>query len=55
MILGGIIILNDNISIVEKKMQKCREETEMFGELKWSKVSNHKFDEYKKFIDFSLK
>ena len=52
MILGGLVIENNNIEMFEKTMHKYRRETKMFAELKWSKVSSQKYIEYQKFIDF---
>lgn len=52
MILGGLVIVNSDISKFNNTMQKYRNETKMTAELKWSKVSWQKYDEYRKFIDF---
>lgn len=52
MVLGGIITPSANIQAIDDTMAKFRDETNMRSELKWSKVSNQKFAEYKRFVDF---
>lgn len=52
MILGGIILPFEKIQQFDDTMKLYRKETSMFAELKWSKVSNQKLDEYKRFVDF---
>jgi hypothetical protein len=52
MVLGGLIIKNEDINKFAATMKRYRNETNMNAELKWSKVSNQKYEEYKKFIDF---
>ncbi len=52
MVIGGIIINSLNRKSFEDTMQKYRKETNMWSELKWAKVSNQKFDEYLKFVEY---
>jgi uncharacterized protein DUF3800 len=52
MVLGGIIVPEDNISVMEKTMAKFRVEEGVHQELKWGKVSNSWMPKYKRFIDF---
>ncbi len=52
MIIGGIIIPLSNVENFNATMKQYRLEQKMFAELKWSKVSNQKLLEYKRFIDY---
>jgi hypothetical protein len=52
MILGGVIVDNDDISNFNATIQKYRDEQRMNSELKWSKVTNQKYKEYQRFIDY---
>lgn len=52
MVLGGIGIPANNMPVFEATMEKYRKDTEMNAELKWSKVSNQKYSEYKMFVDY---
>lgn len=52
MIFSGIIIPEKTVDVFEKTMKKYRNQTNMHSELKWSKVSKQKLNEYKVFIDF---
>jgi hypothetical protein len=52
MVLGGIIIPQDNLDTFNLTMQKFRNEQNMHAELKWSKVSDGKLNEYKVFVDY---
>lgn len=52
MIIGGIIIPLSEVSLFNETMKQYRLEQKMFAELKWSKVSNQKLGEYKRFIDY---
>jgi len=52
MVLGGILIPAENIFNFEATMLKYREEQNMRSELKWSKVTNQKYHEYRRFVDY---
>lgn len=52
MVLGGIIIPQETINTFNLTMQKFRDEQKMHAELKWSKVSEQKVSEYKRFVDY---
>jgi len=52
MVFSGIIIPQGNVITFEKTMKKYREECNMHSELKWSKVSKQKLNEYKRFIEY---
>lgn len=52
MVLSGIIISHDNVKLFNDTMTKYRKETNMMRELKWSKVSKGKLNEYKSFVDY---
>lgn len=52
MVIGGIIIPSDNVDGFNKTMEKFRLETKMFSELKWTKVTNQKLSEYKRFVEY---
>lgn len=52
MIIGGIIIPSSKVENFNATMKQYRLEQKMFAELKWSKVSNQKLLEYKRFIDY---
>lgn len=52
MVLGGIIIPQHNIAEFNATMQNFRIEQNMHAELKWTKVSNQKVSEYKRFVDY---
>jgi hypothetical protein len=52
MVLGGIIIPSGNVAGFDKSMQKFRAEQNMHAELKWTKVSKQKIDQYRRFIDY---
>jgi len=52
MVLGGIIVLEPSISVINKTMAKYRLEQNMNSELKWSKVSPQKLKEYLRLIDY---
>ncbi len=51
MILGGTIIRSNYLEIFNETMAKFRHDLNMKMELKWSKVSKNKLNEYKTFID----
>lgn len=52
MVIGGTIIPLNNVEQFNKTMQKYRTEQKMFSELKWSKVTNQKLTEYKRFVEY---
>jgi hypothetical protein len=52
MVLGGIVIPSTNVSEFNNTMQKFRIEQKMFAELKWTKVTNQKLSEYKRFVEY---
>ncbi len=51
MIFGGIITSAKNVNLFDKTMQLYREAQNMNAEIKWSKVSDKKLNEYKTLID----
>lgn len=52
MAIGGIIILEQNLKSFNASMARFRTEQKMTAELKWTKVSNQKLAEYRRFVDF---
>jgi hypothetical protein len=52
MVLGGLILRADDVPLFNETIQKFREETKMYAELKWTKVSRSKLPVYKRFIDY---
>lgn len=52
MVIGGTIIPLNNVEQFNETMQKYRTEQKMFSELKWSKVTNQKLAEYKRFVEY---
>lgn len=56
MVFGGIVIPVANVEPLNQAMSLWREAHKMHAELKWKKVSNQKFAEYKALVDlfFSL-
>jgi len=52
MVLGGLMLDAEEIERFNQTMQKFRLETNMFAELKWTKVSEQKLLEYKRFVDY---
>jgi hypothetical protein len=52
MVLGGIIMDIGEIPAFDSTMKKFREEQKMSAELKWSKVSGQKLNEYKRFVEY---
>lgn len=52
MVLGGIIIPADNVAEFNQTMAKFRIEQNMKAELKWTKVSNQKLLQYKRFMEY---
>jgi hypothetical protein len=51
MVLGGIITPAANAAVLDGLMRAWRQDHKMFAELKWTKVTDQKFDDYKSFID----
>ena len=52
MVLGGLLMPASHVEVFETTMQKFRKETKMFAELKWSKVTNQKYENYKRFVEY---
>lgn len=52
MVLGGLILRADDVSLFNDTIQKFRNETKMFAELKWTKVSRSKLSVYRRFVDY---
>lgn len=51
MVYGGIITSAGNVAAFDEVMTKWRADHNMHSELKWTKVSNQKFAEYKSLVD----
>jgi hypothetical protein len=51
-IVGGVCIHRNVIATVRKQLLAYRENYGMHAELKWSKISNQKADEYKALVDY---
>jgi len=56
MMFGGIIVRYNDIPLLESTIKNWRENAKMYAELKWTKVSKGKLDNYKSLVDlfFSL-
>ena len=52
MVLGGVVLPAENVDEFNATMHKFRIEQKMFAELKWTKVSNQKLQQYKRFIEY---
>jgi uncharacterized protein DUF3800 len=52
MALGGLIVSSANAPRFESAITDFRRETRMFAELKWSRVTNQKFNEYRRFVEY---
>lgn len=52
MVLGGIIIPSSSVELFNKTMLKFRKENNMYAELKWTKVTDQKINEYKRFVEY---
>lgn len=50
--MGGVCIHRDAIATVRSNIQAYRDRHKMQAELKWSRVSNQKVEEYKALIDY---
>lgn len=51
MVLGGIMARAGSIEKIDQTMRMFRAKQNMHAELKWTKVSNQKAEEYRRFID----
>jgi len=51
MMFGGIIVLRTNLLRVQTALQNWRDENKIHAELKWTKVSKGKLEEYKRLVD----
>ena len=51
MIFGGIIVSFDDLAKTEQSISTKRNDTQLFGELKWTKISNERCDGYRDFVD----
>lgn len=52
MVVGGIVAHKNRIPEIHETMEEYRRKFYMNAELKWSKVSNQKFNEYKALVDY---
>ena len=52
MVLGGIILPVKHVQEFYDTVHNFRIEQKMFAELKWTKVSDRKLDQYERFIDY---
>lgn len=52
MVLGGLILNAEDVPVFDETIKYFRNETKMFAELKWTKVSNSKLPIYKRFVDY---
>jgi hypothetical protein len=52
MVIGGLIIDAPEIERFTATMRKFRDEQKMFAELKWTKVTDQKLPQYKRFVDY---
>ena len=51
-VVGGLCLHKDTIGDVHRNIAAFRKEHGMHAELKWSKVSNQKIDQYKSLVDY---
>jgi len=51
MMFGGIIVLRTNLPLVQTAIQNWRDERRIYAELKWTKVSKGKLEDYKALVD----
>lgn len=51
MLVGATVVRRIYVKSLYESVQELRERHGMFAELKWSKISNQKFDAYKAFVD----
>lgn len=52
MVIGGLIIPSTNLDKLDSTISNFRKQYKMSSELKWTKVSDQKINEYKVFIDY---
>jgi len=52
MVIGGLIISAVDAREFNETMKKYRVEQKMFSELKWTKITNQKLEQYKRFIEY---
>jgi len=57
MVIGGISCPKDKAKIINSEILRIKEKNGVFrfAEIKWTKVSNSKYDMYKQLIDLFLK
>tara|TARA_R110002111_G_scaffold262881_1_gene342666 strand:- start:7498 stop:8229 length:732 start_codon:yes stop_codon:yes gene_type:complete len=51
-VVGCTVVRSNRLRLILDGLQHLREKHSMYAELKWSKVSNQKFDAYLDFVDF---
>jgi hypothetical protein len=51
MVIGGIIVDRSDRSILDGKFASFRSAEKMYATLKWEKVTNQKYEQYRKFVD----
>ncbi|VTZ25760.1 conserved hypothetical protein [Methylocella tundrae] len=51
-VVGGLCLPKHNIPIVLENMAAYRKKFNMTKELKWSKITDNKFEEYKQLVDY---
>jgi hypothetical protein len=51
MLVGATVVRKPYVEALYKSIHEFRVDSGMFAELKWSKVSNQKLDDYKKLVD----
>lgn len=52
MVIGGVILPSTNVDEFNQTMQQFRIEQKMFAELKWTKVTDQKLPQYKRFVEY---
>ena len=52
MLIGGLIIQRSDIPGLDATIKKFRKDEGLSAELKWTKVSNYKLAQYKRFVDY---
>jgi hypothetical protein len=52
MVIGGFVIPQGRLRLVNQTLQKFRDEERMHAELKWTKVTSQKLNEYRRFVDY---
>lgn len=51
MVLGGVVVLQDKIKIVENAVKEFRQKHNFHSEFKWSKISNQRYKVYRDFLE----